>query len=147
MLSTGIFLKIKFSKFLQTHFTSPIPIRMKKKLPYRVEFVMDYQKMPFRSTNFITLHGLVMVALVDQLYIQLGLGRCGLVLVFDKGEETQVFAKRFIAIVSPCGHGQSNSRQFKKQGNLDTTLNEITYKKCHFGSGISKIVGPKAKLF
>ena len=31
MLSTGIFLKIKFSKFLQTHFTSPIQIRMKKK--------------------------------------------------------------------------------------------------------------------
>ena len=32
MLSTGIFLKIKFSKFLQNHFTSPIPIRMKKKI-------------------------------------------------------------------------------------------------------------------
>ena len=31
MLSNGIFLKIKFSKFLQTHFTSPIPIKMKKK--------------------------------------------------------------------------------------------------------------------
>ena len=59
MLSTGIFLKIKFSKFLQTHFTSPIPIRMKKKMPYRVYFVMDYKKMPFRSTNFITLHGLL----------------------------------------------------------------------------------------
>ena len=31
MLSTGFFLKIEFSKFLQTHFTSPIPIRIKKK--------------------------------------------------------------------------------------------------------------------
>ena len=61
MLSTGIFLKIKFSKFLQTHFTSPIPIRMKKKMPYRVYFVMDYKKMPFRSTNFITLHGLLFI--------------------------------------------------------------------------------------
>ena len=59
MLSTGIFLKIKFSKFLQTHFTSPKPIRMKKKLPYRVQFVRDYKKMPFRSTNFLTLHGLI----------------------------------------------------------------------------------------
>ena len=60
MLNTGIFVKIRFSKFLQTHFTSPIPIKMKKKLPYRVQFVMDYQKMPFRSTNFITLHGLLL---------------------------------------------------------------------------------------
>ena len=33
MLSTGILLKIKFSKFLQTHFMSPIPIRMKKIAP------------------------------------------------------------------------------------------------------------------
>ena len=49
----------KISKFLQSHFSSPIPIKMKKKLPYRVQFVMDYQKMPFRSTNFITLHGLI----------------------------------------------------------------------------------------
>ena len=32
MLSTGIFKKIRFSKFLQTHFTLPIPIRMKKKI-------------------------------------------------------------------------------------------------------------------
>ena len=32
---------------------------MRKKLPYRVQFVMDYKKMPFRSTNFITLHGLM----------------------------------------------------------------------------------------
>ena len=31
----------------------------KKKMPHRVQFVMDYQKMPFRSTNFITLHGLI----------------------------------------------------------------------------------------
>ena len=31
MFSTGIFLKIKFSKFLQTHFSSPIPIRIEKK--------------------------------------------------------------------------------------------------------------------
>ena len=59
MFSTGIFLKIKFSKFLQTHFSSPIPIRMKKKMPYRVQFAMDYKKMPFRSTNFLTLHGLL----------------------------------------------------------------------------------------
>ena len=49
--------------------------------------------------------------------------------------------------MSPCGHGQSNSRQFKKQGNLDTTLNEVTYKKCYFGSGISKMVGPKKQDF
>ena len=63
MLRTGIFLKIKFSKFLQTHFTSPIPIRMKKKLDHFVYFVMDYQKMPFRSTNFIMLHGLVFIVL------------------------------------------------------------------------------------
>ena len=59
MLSNGFFLKIKFSKFLQTHFSSPIPIRMEKKLPHRVQFVMGYQKMPFRSTNFTTLHGLM----------------------------------------------------------------------------------------
>ena len=65
MLSTGIFLKIKFSKFLQTHFTSPIPIRMKKKMPYRVYFVMDYKKMPFRSTNFITLHGLLYTGFLE----------------------------------------------------------------------------------
>ena len=65
MLSTGFFLKIKFSKFLQTHFTSPIPIRMKKKMPYRVYFVMDYKKMPFRSTNFITLHGLIYMEQID----------------------------------------------------------------------------------
>ena len=32
MLSTGFFFKNKFSKFLQTHFTTPIQIRMKKKL-------------------------------------------------------------------------------------------------------------------
>ena len=31
MSITGIFEKFKFSKFLQTHFTSPIPIRIKKK--------------------------------------------------------------------------------------------------------------------
>ena len=31
MLVIDFFLKIKFSRFLQTHFTSPIPIRMKKK--------------------------------------------------------------------------------------------------------------------
>ena len=48
-------------KFLQTHFSTPIRIRIWNKLPYRVQFVMDYQKMPFRSTNFITLHGLLSV--------------------------------------------------------------------------------------
>ena len=48
-----------FLKFLQTHFSQPIPIRMKKNLPHRVQFVMDYKKMSFRSTNFITLHGLI----------------------------------------------------------------------------------------
>ena len=32
MLITGIFKKFKFSKFLQTHFSSPIPIKMKKKI-------------------------------------------------------------------------------------------------------------------
>ena len=31
MLITGILEKIKFSKFIQTHFSSPKPIRMKKK--------------------------------------------------------------------------------------------------------------------
>ena len=61
MLITGILKKLKFSKFLQTHFTSPIQIRMKKKLPYRVQFVMDYKKMPFRSTNFLTLHVLTYI--------------------------------------------------------------------------------------
>ena len=33
----------------------------KKNLPHRVQFVMDYKKMPFRSTNFITLHGLLYI--------------------------------------------------------------------------------------
>ena len=52
-----------FFKFLQTYFSRPIPIRMRKKLAHRVQFVMDYQKMPFRSTNFITLHGLLYMKL------------------------------------------------------------------------------------
>ena len=63
MLFNGIFEKIKFSNFLQTHFSTPIPIRIWNKLPYRVQFVMEYQKMPFRSTNFIMLHGLVFIVL------------------------------------------------------------------------------------
>ena len=37
-----------------------------KKLTYRVQFVMDYKKMPFRSTNFITLHGLVYMVVTLQ---------------------------------------------------------------------------------
>ena len=32
MLITGILEKFKFSKFLQTHFSSPIPIRIEKKI-------------------------------------------------------------------------------------------------------------------
>jgi hypothetical protein len=78
MLSTGIFLKIKFSKFLQTHFTSPKPIRMKKKLPYRVQFVRDYKKMPFRSTNFITLHGLLLTHALLEYALGIWICRCSL---------------------------------------------------------------------
>ena len=61
------FFEIKFSRFLQTHFSSPIPVRMKKKMPHRVQFVMDKQKMPFRSTNFITLHGLLYIVCTAEL--------------------------------------------------------------------------------
>ena len=54
-----IFKKKKFFKISSNPFHVTKTNRNEKELPYRVQFVMDYKKMPFRSTNFITLHGLL----------------------------------------------------------------------------------------
>ena len=48
-------------KFFQTHFSSSIPIRIRNNMAHRIQLFMDYKKMPFRSTNFSTLHGLLCI--------------------------------------------------------------------------------------